>query len=154
MIKVFYHMVIIIPKGECRMKKYRKHTICALTGGAYGALGVFLAGAFLRNLGAVAGWIMRILKLEGDVPIQVAQALSQLKDARLVSPYPVFILIFAFLGVLLLSVIKRARTIVIRVGAWLLLLIPVTLAAAVFTHVNDILFLDMVKLLVSIIPNL
>ena len=93
--KVFYHMVIIINEGECGMKNKRSYILCALIGGAYGALGVFLAGIFLKNLGAVAGWIMKILKLEGDIVSQVTDVLSQLKDARLLSPYPVFILIFA-----------------------------------------------------------
>lgn len=136
------------------MKKYRPHAICALIGVAYGALSVFLAGAFLRNLGAVAGWIMKILNLEGDVAAQAADVLSQLKDARIASPYLVFILFFAIVGALIPCLVKKSRAVVINAGAWLLLLIPATLSAAVFTRVNDILFLDMVKLLVSIIPNL
>lgn len=136
------------------MKNLRSYGICALIGGAYGFLSVFLAGEFLKNLGALAGRIRKIMKLEGGIILQVTDALSQLKSARLVSPYLVFILIFAILGVLVLRFVKSARSVVIHTGAWLLLLIPAALAAALFTHVNDILFLDMVKLLVSIVPNL
>ncbi len=136
------------------MKKYLNNIIFALIGGAYGALGVFSAGVFLKNLGAAANPVMRLLKLDGDIAYQVTDVLSQLRNARLVSPYPAFILVFALLGVLLLRLVKRARGVVINAGAWLLLLIPVTLLAAVFTRVNDILFLDMIKLLVSIVPNL
>jgi len=136
------------------MKKYRSHTICALIGGAYGALGVFLSRMLLKNLGISDGWIIKLSKPEGDIALQVADALMQLKDARLVSPYPAFILIFALLGALILKRIKRTRAVVINICAWMLLLIPATLFAALFTHVNDILFLDMVKLLVSIVPNL
>lgn len=152
--KVFYHMNILIDEGECSMKNWRTFSICALIGGAYGALGVFLASVFLKNLGALASWIMKIMQLEGDTASQVTDALMQLKGARLVSPYLVFMLIFAILSIIILRLVKRARGVVINAGAWLLLLIPVTLTAALFTHVNDILFLDMVKLLVSIVPNL
>lgn len=136
------------------MKKRIPFIISALVGGAYGAIGVFLSRLFIKNLGAVAGWIMKLIKLEGDVADQVTDVLSQLNNARLASPCLAFILIFACLGVLVMGFIKRARRVVIHVGAWLFLLIPTALIAALFTYVNDILFGDIIKLLVSIVPNL
>ena len=136
------------------MKKSFHYLICAVIGGAYGALGVFLAGLFLKNMGAVASLGIKLIKLEGDIAYQVTDVLSQLKEARLASPYLAFILIFACLGVLLFHLFKKARHVVVHVGAWLFLLIPTLLAAAIFTVVNDILFLDIIKVLISIILNL
>ena len=152
--KIFYHIIIVHRKGENKMKKIISYAVFALIGGAYGAVSVFLAGLFLKNLGAVAQWIMKLLSLDSDIAHQVADVLLQLKDARIASPYLAFVLLFAFLGILILRLVKKTRTIVINIGAWLFLMIPSALLAAVFTHVNDILFLEMIKLLISIIPNL
>ena len=82
------------------MKKRFRYALLAVIGGAYGALNVLQSGIFIKNLGALAGRIMKIMKLDGEIVSQVTDALSQLKDARLLSPYPAFILIFACLGVL------------------------------------------------------
>ncbi len=136
------------------MKKYLRIAVFALIGAAYGALGVLLSGLLFRNLGVIAEWIMHLLKLEADITRQVSDALSQLRDARLVSPYFLFIPACALLSALIFSVSRRAKIIIINAGVWLLLLAPVTLAAAAFTHVNDILFLDMIRLMISIAPNL
>ncbi len=136
------------------MKKYLRIAVFALIGAAYGALSVLLSGLLFRNLGVIAEWIMHLLKLEADITRQVSDALSQLRDARLVSPYFLFIPACALLSALIFSVSRRAKIIIINAGVWLLLLTPVTLAAAAFTHVNDILFLDMIRLMISIAPNL
>jgi len=136
------------------MKKYLRIAVFALIGAAYGALGVLLSGLLFRNLGVIAEWIMHLLKLEADITRQVSDALSQLRDARLVSPYFLFIPACALLSALIFSVSRKAKIIIINAGVWLLLLAPVTLAAAAFTHVNDILFLDMIRLMISIAPNL
>lgn len=136
------------------MKKYLRIAVFALIGATYGALGVLLSGLLFRNLGVIAEWIMHLLKLEADITRQVSDALSQLRDARLVSPYFLFIPACALLSALIFSVSRRAKIIIINAGVWLLLLAPVTLAAAAFTHVNDILFLDMIRLMTSIAPNL
>ena len=136
------------------MKKYLRIAVFALIGAAYGALGVLLSGLLFRNLGVIAEWIMHLLKLEADITRQVSDALSQLRDARLVSPYFLFIPACALLSTLIFSVSRKAKIIIINAGVWLLLLAPVTLAAAAFTHVNDILFLDMIRLMISIAPNL
>ncbi len=136
------------------MKKYRNVGISALLGGAYGTLGVFLSHLFLKNLSAVAGWIMNLTKIEDGIATQVTDALMQLKNARLLSPYAAFILIFAVLCALVYLLDRKARKVVINVGLWILLLVPVSLLAALFTHVNDILFFDIVRLAISIVTNL
>lgn len=136
------------------MKKRLFFLISALIGGAYGALSVFLSRIFLKNIGFVAGWGMQLFKADGEITSQVTGALDQLKGASLVSPFPVFILIFACLFLLIFRRMKKARKIVINITAWILLLIPSLVTAALFTVVNDILFYDVVKMLISILSNL
>lgn len=136
------------------MKKRLFFLISALIGGIYGALSVFLSRIFLKNIGSVAGWGMQLFKTDGEITSQVTGALDQLKGASLVSPFPVFILIFACLFLLIFRRMKKARKIVINITAWILLLIPSLVTAALFTVVNDILFYDVVKMLISILSNL
>ena len=136
------------------MKKHMSFVISALIGGAYGAVSVFLSRLLIKNLGGIAGWGMKLFKADGDIVSQVTGALGQLKDATLVSPFLVFILIFACLFLLIFFQMKKAHRIVISITAWLILFIPSLIIAALFTVVNDILFLDVVKILVSIVLNL
>lgn len=136
------------------MKKRMPFIISALIGGAYGAVCVFLSRLFIKNLGAVAGWGMHLFKADGNLASQVTSALHQLKDADLASPFLVIILVFASLFLFIFRQMKKARRIVINITAWLLLLLPSIIIAALFTVVNDILFWDMVKMLVSILINL
>ena len=97
---------------------------------------------------------MQLFKADGEITSQVTGALDQLKGASLVSPFPVFILIFACLFLLIFRRMKKTRKIVINITAWILLLIPSLVTAALFTVVNDILFYDVVKMLTSILSNL
>ena len=136
------------------MKKRLFFLISALIGGTYGALSVFLSRIFLKNIGSVAGWGMQLFKADSGITSQVTGALASLKGASLVSPFLVFILMFACLFLLAFRNMKKARNIVINITAWLLLLIPSLVTAALFTVVNDILFLDAVKMLISILSNL
>lgn len=136
------------------MKKHMSFVISALIGGAYGAVSVFLSRVFIKNLGGIAGWGMKLFKADGDIVSQVTSALGQLKDASLASPYLVFILVFACLFLLIFRRMKKAHRIIINITAWLVLFIPSLIIAALFTVVNDILFLDVVKILVSIVLNL
>ncbi len=136
------------------MKKHLSLIISSLIGGAYGAVSVFLSRVFLRNLGAIAGWGMKLFKAESEITSQVTGALSQLKDASLFSPFLVFIPLFACLFLLIFCQMKKAHRIVINITAWVLILLPSLLVAALFTVVNDILFLDIIKILVSIVLNL
>lgn len=141
-------------EGEFKIKKRLFFLISALIGGAHGALSVFLSRIFLKNIGSVAGWGMQLFKADGEITSQVTGALDQLKGASLVSPFPVFILIFACLFLLIFRRMKKTRKIVINITAWILLLIPSLVTAALFTVVNDILFYDVVKMLTSILSNL
>ena len=136
------------------MKKNVSYIISALVGGAYGAVSVFLSRVFLKNLGAIAGWGMNLFRADGEITAQVTGALGQLKDASIASPYLVFILVFACLFFLIFRRMKKARKIVINITAWMLLLLPSLILASLFSVVNDILFLDVVKMLVSIALNL
>lgn len=141
-------------EGEVRMKKHMSFIISALIGGAYGAVCVFLSRLFIKNLSAVAGWGMHLFKVDGGTASQVMGALNQLKDAALASPFLVFILVFACLFLFIFWQMKKAHRIVINITAWLFLLLPSLVISALFTVVNDILFWDIVKLLVSILSNL
>ncbi|MBE5791209.1 MAG: hypothetical protein E7322_03520 [Clostridiales bacterium] len=136
------------------MKKHMSLITSALIGGVYGAVSVFLSRIFIKNLGGIAGWGMKLFKANGEITAQVTGALGQLKDASIVSPYLVFILVFACLFFLIFRRMKKARKIVINITAWVLLLLPSLILASLFSVVNDILFLDVVKMLVSIVLNL
>ena len=144
----------VLYEGECQMKKHMSLITSALIGGAYGAVSVFLSRIFIKNLGGIAGWGMKLFKANSDSVSQVTSALDQLKGASLASPYLVFILVFACLFLLIFRQMKKAHRIVINITAWLILFIPSLIIAALFTVVNDILFLDVVKMLVSIVLNL
>ena len=136
------------------MKKHLYPCACALAGAAYGLSCVLLSRVFIRHLAQVSAFVMKLLKADAELTHQVKDALLQLTDARLISPWLIMTALCALLGLGMYFIIKRAKSIVIHAGAWLLLLIPLSLIAALFTCVNDIRFLDMVKLLIDIAKNL
>lgn len=136
------------------MKRALHYSAFALSGAACGALGVFLSSAFIRNLSSAAGLVMRMIKPDAEIALKVTEVLSQLKGAHLLSPYPVIAIVFACLFLLFAHFGRKRRRIVRNAVIWLLMLIPAFLVSLVFTHVNDILFLDMIRLLISIVPNL
>lgn len=136
------------------MKKKLRYPLSALSGAVCGALGVFLSSVFIRNMGCAAGFVMRLIKLDADIANQVASVLSQLKTARLSSPYLIVALVSACLFMLFAKPGRNRRRVVRKAAGWLGFLILSFFVSLIFTHVNDILFLDMIKLLISIVPNL
>lgn len=125
------------------MAKIKRWAIPALWGIGYALLVILLSRVLLRSLGS----LLLIAGVEG----QAVQAVQQLKQARLASPWLLPAGIVALTTVLggLLQKPKPRRW--IGIGGAVLLLLPCVGLAFCFTRVNSICVLDLLR---SVLPLL
>lgn len=136
------------------MKKAVPCAFLLAVSSVYSAVCLFLSRVFIRNLASAARWIMRLVSSDQALTDKVPDVLRQLKDASLVSPVWLFLLFLASACILLHIFFLRKRRYAKAAVLFILLLIPASFAFALFTHVNDILLWDMIRLLVSVVSNL
>ena len=119
------------------MKKWRTYLVPAAAGLVYGLVAVLLSRLLIRNLGGVFSFVNLFAKLEDGAHIVLV--LSQLKQARLVSPWVAALLLGLVAGLLFFLLIHRCkRKVRIACWVWIPLLLPLTLAVVLFTTINDI----------------
>lgn len=121
------------------MNTLKKYGPAALWGLLYAAVVIWLSRWLITGLGNFVGWIGDSVGLEQELQTHIALALSQLKDAQLLSPWLIGLLIGVSTGALLrLLISNRTVRIGICIAAGLLMLIPLTMAAVWFTQINGI----------------
>lgn len=138
------------------MKRTRTLLSSAFDGALYVSAALFASALFLKNLGSLFAFAAGYLNLSESVSLQVEAALSQLTEANLAFPYVYAVLIGFALGFLWRLVFKKRTLLrkILRCFFLPVLFVPFTLLMALLTYVNDILFLDIIRLLVSIAANL
>lgn len=133
------------------MNLFKKRGIPVLCGVLYAAFVLFLSRMILRSLGDIVGGVGAAAGWEQELVSQIALAIGQLKDAKIVSNWLMGLLAGALAGGLLGMLPKRMARICVSVFAGVLMLIPCLILAVCFTEVNSIL---VIKLLRSVLPLL
>lgn len=135
------------------MKEYLRYLRGSFIGAACAALPVVFSRVLIRNLAGLFGWIGSIASLDEETLAYGVQILAQLKSAVIVSPWLLFLMAGAVLGMLIAWITGRkpVKHIVIDLALGLLLLLLLTLLALWFTSINDI---NVGSLIQSILPAL
>lgn len=129
---------------EIKEKKYVSYITAAFIGILYGVLVVGLSRGLIRNLAICFRGIGKLAGLKEDLLDNVTQALLQLKEAGMASPWAASLLVAAVLGVLYRWMIrKRKRKVLISCLVWFFLLLPFTVLTAGVTKVNDVSLLSL-----------
>ena len=118
----------------------KKKYMTVIVGGLiYGGILIVLSRFFLVCCGSLAGSISRAAGLDEMTANQIQEALGQLKDAFVKSPYLIGLaagVLIAGLFSILVRKCKRKKLITIIAGVFLAL--PLTLAVLFFTEINGI----------------
>jgi len=128
-----------------------KYLFCTLCGTFYALLVLLLARFFVCGLAALTAAIGPMAGLDAESADYAVRVLSQLKSARLILPWPSFLLGGAGLGLLVSRGRFGRKKVLLCMLCALLFLLPLTLAALWFTQINDI---QVGRLLLALFPML
>lgn len=113
------------------MNGLKKWGIPPLAGMLYAVLVILASRLLLRNLGILAGAFTD--------EVQILQAAGQLKNAVLVSPWLAALPIGAVVGILLRAVFRKPKVLLwVSSIAGVLMLLPLSAVALLYTDVNTI----------------
>lgn len=120
------------------MKRQIRRLAFVLGGAGYAALGILISRGLIRHLDTFSGWLGAAAGLDAETTAHVMLVFSQLRDAKLVSPW---LLLFAgmLLGLLVsFNNIWNARRLIFCICSAVVLLILLTGVALILTEVNSI----------------
>lgn len=137
------------------MKQCFRRILSLLPGLLYAAAAVCLSRLLIRTLSVLFSQFGGMAGLDAETLAYGAQVLAQFKSAVLVSPWLPALLTGAAFGALT-SWLTRRRPLRIVAAAilWLILLLPMALAALWYTEVNGIMTCALVRTLLPLLPAL
>lgn len=130
------------------MKKARLFLLCMAMCLLYAALTLLFAQSLIHSTDSLFALIAPLLGLPERDLAYVLQILSQLRTASVALPWAAALMTGALCGIPCTMLARRKKRLVLLIPA-ILLFIPLTLAALLFTAVNDI---RVISLLITLLP--
>ena len=142
------------------MQKIKKHGVSCLVGAACGGVIVVLSRCLIQGLGSLAGSLGRRGGMKEETVSYMVEILSQLKGAKLESPWLLMLVLggmFGILGGILWAKWGKVRKwirIVALIILGILLFLLFMLLAVWFTVVNDVRVGALLGILLLMLPDL
>ena len=116
-----------------------KYRIPVLGGLIYGCILILMSRFFFAYVGNIVGKISRLVGMDEITANQIGEALGQLKEASVKSPYLiVFIAGILIAGLFSIFIRKCKRKKLVTIVVSVLMSLPLTLAVLFFTEINGI----------------
>lgn len=136
------------------MKKLIRFLLFITVGAVLSASAVLLSNTFLKNISSVLSLLMpRFLNDEALIS-QLTDIFAQLKTACITYDPIVLIVLLCVFSLLARLFFAKKRLLVLKIFLFLLSYVLVFAVLLLFTRVNDILLLDMLKIFADVVPAL